>query len=146
MDFRRLVDPSDGFSGEDAGFDKFSEADGGDGEAAVANGDAQEQIGDHGCDDLETNGVFAAAKEFSQAQMLLEPAEQQFDLPTGFVEGGDLDRRALEIIGDKRQGAAIVALEPDAAHRDRQLGTSPSGQRNLGVIEDFERRIQLPSA
>src|SRR5581483_3343228 len=71
MDFGRLVDPGDGFSGEDAGFDEFGEADGGDGAAAVAGGDAQEQISDHGGDDLETNGVFAAAKEFAQAQMLL---------------------------------------------------------------------------
>jgi hypothetical protein len=50
--------------------------------------DTQEQVGDHRGDDLQANGVVIGAEEFADIEMLLNPAEQELDLPACLVEVG----------------------------------------------------------
>src|SRR5882672_12047114 len=50
-----LVDVGDGSSGEQTGADEFGEADGGHLEEAVSGGAAQQQIGDHGGQQLQSD-------------------------------------------------------------------------------------------
>ena len=55
---------------------------------------AQQQIGDQGDGDLGSHGILASAEEAADLQGLLDPAEEQLDLPAHLVELGDLLRRA----------------------------------------------------
>src|SRR6185437_14041082 len=98
VDIGRALDVGDRLACEEAGRDEVGETDCRQGNAAIAGGDAQQEIGDHGGDDLEADGVWRAAEELAQLEMLLDPAEQELDLPAHLVERGDLDGRSVEII------------------------------------------------
>jgi hypothetical protein len=86
----------------------------------------------------QADRVLGAAEELAKLQMLLDPAEQQFDLLAGFVKRGDLDRRAFQIIGNEGQFCAVIAPEADAAHRNRKPGIACADEINLGIIDDRE--------
>src|SRR6185437_221831 len=101
VDIWRALDLGERLSHEEAGGDQVGETDCRQGNAAIAGGDAQQEIGDHAGDDLEADGVWRAAEEFAQLEMLLDPAEQELDLPAQLVERGDLEGRAVEIVGDE---------------------------------------------
>ena len=48
--------------------------------------------------------------------MLLDPLEEQFDLPAAFVKGADGQRRQVEVVAQEGQPlAAVGAFEADAA-------------------------------
>jgi hypothetical protein len=79
---------------EESRSDEFGQAQGWQFECMGVGGQPQQQVGDHRGDDLQLNGVLVVAEEPAQLKMLLDPAKQQLDLPTGLVEGSDLDRRA----------------------------------------------------
>src|SRR5665647_1180278 len=70
--------------------------------------------------------------------MLLDPAEQELDLPAALVEGRNLDRRAFEIVGDESDRPAFVALDLDTSQRDRQLGIALAGKHDVGIGDDSE--------
>jgi hypothetical protein len=76
-------------------------ADSGQDDAALSRSDPQQQISDHGSEYLQADGVLGATEELAQLQMLLDPAEQQLDLPAGLVKRGNLDSRALQIVGNE---------------------------------------------
>src|SRR5258708_29219541 len=116
-----LGDVGDGSSGEQAGADEFGEADGGHLEAAVSGGDAQQKVGDHGGQQLQSDGVGVSAEEGPDLEMLLDPSEQQLDLPAPLVEAADLDGGSLEVVGQEGDPGSIVALETNAAHRNGEL-------------------------
>src|SRR5436190_23215227 len=52
--------------------------------------DAQQQKGDQRDIDLDAHGVLAAAEKAADLEVLLEPFEQQLDVPALFVELGDV--------------------------------------------------------
>ena len=60
--------------------------------------DADQDIGDHGRDNLQADGVLIVADEGADAQVLLHPAEEQLDLPAGLVKLADGNRLAFEIV------------------------------------------------
>ena len=43
--------------------------------------------------------------------MLLDPLEEEFDLPAGFVELGDGQRRHVELIGQENQALVDLGIE-----------------------------------
>src|SRR6267154_4082549 len=133
-----LVDVSDGSSGEQASADEFGEADGGHLEEAVSGGDAQQEVGNHGGQQLQSDGVGVATEEGRDLEMLLDPSEQQLDLPAPLVEAADLDGGALEVVGEEGDLGSVVALETNAAHRDGELGVTFADQLDLGIVEDGE--------
>ncbi len=61
--------------------------------------DGHKQVDRHGDPDLSFDGVLGSAIEALDAQVLLDPLEEQLDLPAAFVEPGDGDRRQAEIVG-----------------------------------------------
>src|SRR5258707_6271249 len=99
----RSVDIDDGLSYEQRCCDEAGEADGRHDDAAFARGDPQQQISDHGGEDLQADRVLGAAEELAKLQMLLDPAEQQLDLPAGLVKRGGPDRRTGPIRLDQGQ-------------------------------------------
>ena len=46
--------------------------------------------GRHSAPDLRFDGVLAGAEEFPDAQVLLYPFEEQFDLPAALVKRGNV--------------------------------------------------------
>ena len=132
MDFR------DRFSHEQALADEFGEAKVRHPQGVQTPCQAQQQIGDHRGDDLQADGVIVVADKLANIEVLLDPAEQQFDLPAALVEGRNLDRCALEIVGDESDCLAAVAFDLDASQRDRQLGISLAGEHDIGIGDDPE--------
>ena len=57
--------------------------------------------------DLRFHGVVAGAVKRFDPQVLFDPAEKQFDLPTFGVERGDGRGGKLEVVGQEDKGAGI---------------------------------------
>src|SRR5262245_30134239 len=89
VDRCRFADLRNRASREQELADELSETDWQHGDAVDPRRDAQQQIGDHRREDLQPNGVLVVAEELADREMLLDPAEQQFDLPSALVERGD---------------------------------------------------------
>ena len=51
--------------------------------------------------DLRHYGVFTGSKEAPDFEILLDPLEEDFDLPALFVNSGNARRRQFEIIGNE---------------------------------------------
>src|SRR5882757_9192540 len=138
IDWRRLVDFRDRNSREKALANEFGEAQVQHPQGIQSPGEAQEQIGDHRSDDLQTNGVVVLAHELAKIEMLLDPAEQEFNLPATFIESRNLDCRAFEIIGDESNHSAFGTLDPDAPQWNRQTGIALAGEHDIGIVDDFK--------
>src|SRR6202022_4187313 len=78
------------------------------------------------------------AEEAADVEMLFDPAKQELDLPSGLVEGGDVEGGALEVIGQQGDGFAVGSLDPEPAQADRQLRIALAGQAHLTVLEHGE--------
>ena len=61
--------------------------------------DGHQQIDRHGDPDMRFDGVLGTAIEALDAQVRLDPLEEQLDLPAVFVEPGDGDRRQGDVVG-----------------------------------------------
>src|ERR1700694_5498368 len=97
VDLGGPVDIGEWLSDEQRCCDEADKTDGWHEEAAFARGEPQQQISDHGSNDLKADRVLGTADELAQLQMLLDPAEHQLDLPAGFVKCGELDGWAFQI-------------------------------------------------
>jgi hypothetical protein len=74
---------------------------------------SEQQEGDEGSVDLDFDGVFGAPDEAFDLEVLLDPLEQEFDLPALLVEGGDLVGGTGEIVGNEAQGLLVGAFDDD---------------------------------
>ena len=73
--------------------------------------ETQQESGDE-CDiDLDFDGVFVAPHEAFDLEVLLDPFEQQLDLPAFFVKGGDLAGRAGQVIGDQDERGFVFTFD-----------------------------------
>ena len=80
-------------------------------------GETEEQEGDQGDGDLDAHGILGTAEKAGDLEGLFDPAEEQFDCPTAFVEAGNLFGAGVEVV---RQDAQHLArLDPDADLADR---------------------------
>ena len=62
---------------------------------------SHEQVNGDGDPHLDTHGVLRSAVEGLDSQMLFDPFEEEFDVPTATVKLGDLQRRFGEIVCEK---------------------------------------------
>ena len=92
--------------------------------------DSDQHIGAHGDPDLRLHGVLAGAQGRLDAQVLLDPFEEQLHLPALPVQVGDQLGLQCEVVGQKRDALAVFVLDHYAA----QCG----GVTLLG-IEDLQR-------
>ena len=96
--------------------------------------DGDEQINGDGGPDLSAHRVWRGAVKGLDAQMLLDPFEEEFDLPAAAIELGDGQRRHGEVVGqeDQRLARFWIAIA-DAAHRDGiiVLGVKPGEHHGL---------------
>jgi hypothetical protein len=98
---RGPFDGGEGSAGEQKLADEFGQPNGKHFDAVGLRGDAQQQVGNHCSKHLEADRVVVGAEELADIEMLLDPAEQQLDLPSALVEGSDLDGAAGKVVWSK---------------------------------------------
>ena len=82
--------------------------------------DGDENVHGHRHPDLRLHGVLGRAVELLDAQVLLDPLEEQLDLPAGLVQFANGHRRRTEQVGQEHEGLLRVrVLEADAAQMAR---------------------------
>jgi hypothetical protein len=79
--------------------------------------DGDQHIRRYGDPDLRLHRVLAGAKEHLDAQVLLDPFEEQLDLPSLTVEVGNHVWLQGEVVGQKHQAFPLVVLGHHTAHR-----------------------------
>ena len=79
--------------------------------------DGNQQVGRYGNPYLRLDGVLAGAKEHLDAQVLLDPFEEQLHLPTLAVQVGNQLGLQSEVVGQKHQALAGVVLDDHPAQR-----------------------------
>ena len=99
-------------------------------EALLDNGD--EDVDRDGDPDLGFHRVFGCPEELLDPQMLLDPLEEQLDLPSALVKGADGHGRQTELIGEEHQGFFLT--------RHRATGCAAGVRGNAGWCSD--RRAQ----
>ena len=65
--------------------------------------DGDQHVGGHGAPDLRLHRVLARAHKTLDAQVLLDPFEEQLHLPAALVQRGNGQRRQRRIVGQKHQ-------------------------------------------
>ena len=65
--------------------------------------DGGQHVGADSRPDLSLHSVLACAQKMLDAQVLLDPFEEEFDLPAVFVEGCDGGGRRTGVVGQEDQ-------------------------------------------
>ena len=81
-------------------------------------GDGNQHVGAHRNPDLRLHGVLAGAQESLDAQMLLDPFEEQLDLPALAVQLRDQLGLEGKVVGQKRDWLVRLVLD----HHTAQVG------------------------
>jgi hypothetical protein len=77
---------------------------------------------------LGLHSVGRGAKEALDMQVLLDPFEEQFDLPATLVQFGDGQCRQGEVVGQIDKEPTCLGVEE--ANTPQSVGVSPAGCRN----------------
>ena len=97
---------------------------------------ASQQPGDQGCPNLNAQRVLARADERLDFQVLLERLEEQFDLPTILVNGGDGCRAKLQVVCQQFNRVVLFGnCHDDPAQFVRAFFT----RLRAGQLDDFVR-------
>ena len=113
------------------------------------------EVNAQGDPDLGAHGVLRCAEEGFDAQVLLDPFEEQFDLPTAFVYGCDSQGGQFEVIGGKDQPLAglridiadtpkrfgIITFSLPSAQADSLVASKPGGFIDSSGLEHTELGI-----
>ena len=98
------------------------------------NGD--EQIDGDGRPNLDAHRVGRGAVKGFDAQMLLDPFEEEFDLPTTSVELSDRQRRRGEVVGQEDQHLACFGIAiANTAHRHWIIALGINAGEHHGLVE-----------
>lgn len=62
-----------------------------------------EHVGGHGAPDLRLDCVLAVAQKLLDTKVLLDPFEEQLDLPAAFVQSSDGQGRQACVVGQEDQ-------------------------------------------
>ncbi len=100
--------------------------------------DGNQHVGGHGAPDLRLHCVLARAQKLLDAQVLLDPFEEQLDLPPALVQSGNGKLCQAGVVGQEDQGLlGLGVFEPDTP---QVLGVVFGGimpiQRD-GLIADY---------
>ena len=99
--------------------------------------DGNEHIDGYGDPDLGLHGILSGAIESLDPQMLLDPFEEQFDLPPAFVQLCDGQGRQDEVVGEEdKTFACFGVVELDSPDVIRVLLSGVETSENTGLIAD----------
>jgi hypothetical protein len=96
--------------------------------------DGDQGVGGHGSPDLSFDGIGRGSKEPLYPQMLLDPLEEQFNLPSLMINRCHVERRKLEIIRQEDESFVdIGGIKADAAKQCREFpkGILPAEDNGL---------------
>ena len=93
--------------------------------------DCDEHVGADGALDLRLPRILAGAQELLDPQMLLDPLEEQLDLPAVLVELGDHVCRLARVVGQKDQ--TLAAGRVVKAHPAQMFGMPAELARPLSA-------------
>jgi len=119
--------------------------------------DRNQHIGGYGAPDLRLHRIFAGAQKTLDAQVLLDPFEEQFHLPAILVKCGNGQRRQARVVGQKYQRLARIGVfeadAPDmfgiafghvkAVQRDGLIADNPFCSVGLGRIHAMRVQVAL---
>ena len=89
-------------------------------EAFLDNSD--KDIHGDGNPDLSLHRIFGSTVEGLDSQMLLDPLEEEFDLPAALVEFCDRECRQSEVVGQKDKPSFLFGIvETDAPELRRKI-------------------------
>ncbi len=111
----------------------------------MLDGDQYQQIRAHGNPDLRLHGVDRIAEEVLDRQILLEPLEEQLDLPAVLVDVGNRESWHIEQVGQEHQSLAgfrvakrhsaqmfrIARLRLGCRQQNRLVGSQSCGSIDL---------------
>jgi len=103
--------------------------------------DGDQDINGYGNPYLDPDGILGGAVEGFDAEMLLDPLEEEFHLPPGLVQAGDSQGGLDEVVGDEHeilschriavtdpaQGVWIMTMRNKTGERDRLVETDAGG-------------------
>ena len=99
--------------------------------------DSHQHIYGHGDPDLRLHGVHRGAVESLDAQMLLDPLEEQFDLPARLVQLADGHRWRAERVGQEDvRLLRLRILETDAPQVERIAFSAVKARQRHGLVAD----------
>ena len=94
----------------------------------------QQEQRDQGCPNLDAERIFAGADETLHGKILFQRLEEQLDLPTLLVDGGDRGRAEIEQVGEQDDLSLVIRVPND--HPAQRAGTI--GQRlGAGELDDL---------
>ena len=109
--------------------------------------DSDQHIGGHGTPDLRLHRVLARAQKALDAQVLLDPFEEQFHLPAALVQRGNGQRRQRRIVGEKHQRLARLGVfVPDAPQMFRVVAGHVKPVEADGLVADHPGRSDRKTA
>lgn len=95
-----------------------------------------QQIDGDGDPDLGAHCVLARAVEGFDPQMLFDPFEEKFDLPTAMIQSRNRQRRHGEVVGQKDQRLAALRIAiADASESFRVVALGVETEQRHGLIE-----------
>ena len=103
-------------------------------QAFLCNGD--QHIGAHRNPDLRLHCVLAGAQKRLDAQVLLDPFEEQLDLPALTVQVGNEFWLQGEVVGQKRDAFARFVLDHDPAQSGRVILAGIEHREHTDLIAD----------
>ena len=109
--------------------------------------------------DLRSHSVLAGAKECFDAQVLLDPFKEEFDLPSTFVDRSDAKSGEIKVIGqeyetlprfsikiaDASQSLRVVTFTFISPHPNALIATQPGRFIDWARLHDIEPSIALGS-
>ena len=99
--------------------------------------DGDQHVGGNGAPDLRLHRVLAGAQEVLDTQMLLDPFEEQLDLPAALVERADGRGWQRHVVGQEDQGLArLGVLEANAPQRVRILSDGRVAVQHHALVAD----------
>ena len=91
--------------------------------------DGDQQVGGHGAPDLRLHCVLAGAQETLDAQVLLDPLEEQLDLPTALVQVCDRQGGRGRVVGEEDEGAVDALVGGGAGSSFGEITPVRGGRR-----------------
>jgi hypothetical protein len=98
-----------------------------------------QKVGRYGDPYLRLDGVLAGTEEHLDAQMLLDPFEEQFHLPALTVQVGNQFWLLDKVAGQKHQAFASVVLHHHATKSCRVVLARKIGCEHAGLIAQHRR-------
>jgi hypothetical protein len=103
----------------------------------------EQEYGDEGCPNLNTQSVLSGSDESFDFEILFEGFEKDFDLPAFFINAGDGTGGEVHVVGNQNQRIISFNAYGDAAKQARIAATVATGVLDDLIVENFYDCLRL---